>query len=134
MKREQAIEQLRQVIRRKHFSLSTEDSYCSWLRRYMIFVRKCRPVFSSEQKVEAFLTALARDDVSASTQNQAFNALLFFYREVLNQPLLRVDSLRAKRAAIVRTAPSMEETRLLLREVEDVSGYPVRLVVKLIYG
>src|SRR5690348_18457642 len=121
MKREQAIDQLRQVIRRKHFALSTEDSYCSWLRRYMLFIVKCRSIDTSEQKVEAFLTALARDDASASTQNPAFNALLFFYREVLNQPLQRVDSLRAKRGAIVRMAPSTSETRALLAEVKDVS-------------
>ena len=134
MKRDQAIERLRQVIRRKHFSLSTEESYCGWLRRYMLFIRKLRSGLASEQKVEAFLTALARDDVSASTQNQAFNALIFFYREALGQPLQRVDSLRAKRAASIRMAPSVEETRALLREVKDASGYPVRLVVKLIYG
>ena len=134
MNRDQAIERLRQVIRRKHFSLSTEDTYCAWLKRYMLFVRKCRSGLSSGQKVEAFLTALARDDVSASTQNQAFNALIFFYREAIGQPLQRVDSLRAKRAAIIRTAPSIDETRSLLGDIRDASGYPVRLVVKLIYG
>ncbi|HXF15443.1 MAG TPA: integron integrase [Burkholderiales bacterium] len=134
MKREHAIERLRQVIRRKHFSLSTEESYCGWLRRYMLFVRKLRSGLASEQKVEVFLTTLARDDVSASTQNQAFNALIFFYREALGRPLQRVDSLRAKRAAVVRNAPSVQETRALLGGVRDASGYPVRLVVKLIYG
>jgi integrase len=89
---------------------------------------------ASERKIEAFLSALARDDVSASTQNQAFNALLFFYQECLGQKLSGINSLRAKRAVFVRRAPSVDEVRSLLNDVRDESAYPVRLVVKLLYG
>jgi integron integrase len=133
MNQNQAEQMLRNVVRRKHFSLSTEDSYAAWLRRFCRFARKLPPM-ESERKIEAFLSALARDDVSASTQNQAFNALLFFYQECLGQNLSGIDSLRAKRAAFVRRAPSVEEVRALLGDVRDESAYPVRLIVKLIYG
>ncbi|MDE2104370.1 MAG: phage integrase N-terminal SAM-like domain-containing protein, partial [Patescibacteria group bacterium] len=122
------------VIRRKHLSLSTEQSYSHWLRRYCLFLAKITPGQTSERKLEHFLSALARDDVSASTQNQAFNALLFFYQECLGQKLLGINSLRAKRSAFVRRAPSVDEVRRLIVEVKDEGNYPVRLVVKLLYG
>ena len=84
--------------------------------------------------MENFLTLLAKDDVSASTQNQAFNALLFFYQECLGQKLQGINSLRAKRGAFIRRAPAVDEVRSLLAEVKDEGNYPVRLVVKLLYG
>ena len=65
------------VIRRKHLALSTERSYCAWLRRYCDYVLKIPVHLTSEQKLERFLTALAKDDVAASTQNQAFTAIIF---------------------------------------------------------
>ena len=82
MNAHQAIDRMRQVIRRQHKALSTEDSYIQWLRCYVKALRQMPPGLSSEKKLETFLTDLARErDVSASTQNQAFNAILYFYRE-----------------------------------------------------
>ena len=75
MNAESAIQLLRNTIRRKHFSLSTEETYASWLVRFMRYVVKLPHGLSSEKKMESFLTALARDEVSASTQNQAFSPL-----------------------------------------------------------
>ena len=76
---------MREVIRRQHKALSTEESYIGWLRRYMKALRKMPEGLSSEKKLELFLTDLARyRDVSASTQNQAFNAIRFFLVEALN--------------------------------------------------
>jgi hypothetical protein len=101
----QAICRMREVIRRQHKALSTEDCYLFWLRRYMKALRKMPEGLSSEKKLELFLTDLARyRDVSASTQNQAFNAVLFFYRDVLGQPIGNVDALRAKRPVHERQA------------------------------
>ncbi|MDE2106677.1 MAG: tyrosine-type recombinase/integrase [Patescibacteria group bacterium] len=130
----EAEQKLRDVVRRKHFSLSTEDSYAHWLHRFCLYVKKLPAGLSSEKKMEAFLSAMAKDDVSASTQNQAFNALLLFYQECLGQKLQGIDSLRAKRGAFVRRAPSMDEVRSLLAEIKDEGSYPVRLTVKLLYG
>lgn len=134
MKPEIAIETMRDVIRRKHLSLSTEENYLQWLVRFMRFVvDRCREG-KPEAKMEAFLTQLARQEVSASTQNQAFCALLFFYREVLKVEVGKVDSLRAKKPVHLRYAPAMEEVRQLLAAITDVGGYPTRLIVQLIYG
>jgi len=134
MNAESAIQRLRNTIRLKHFSLSTEDCYVGWLIRFMRYVVRLPHGLTSEKKMEAFLTSLARDDVSASTQNQAFNALLFFYRDCLGQKLEGINALRARREATVRRAPSMDEVRRLLSDVRDEGAYPVRIVVKLIYG
>lgn len=125
---------LRDTIRRKHFALATEQAYAGWLSRFMRFLRRLPVGLTSERKLEMFLTSLARDGVSASTQNQAFNALLFFYRDCLGRELRGIDALRAKREVSLRRAPSMAEVGRLLAEVRDESGYPVRLVVRLIYG
>ena len=134
MKPQEAIDALRQVIRLRHYSLSTEESYCAWLIRYMRFIVGLPGNLVCEQRVEAFLTDLAHRDVSASTQNQAFNAIVFFYAEVLRKPLGRVDALRAKKPTQIRTAPSVDEVRALLQSVRDVHDYPTRLIVQLLYG
>jgi integron integrase len=130
----QAEQLLRNAIRRKHYAVSTEDTYASWLVRFIKYLDKLPHGWISDQKLKAFLTALARDEVSASTQNQAFNALLFFYRDCLGQKLEGIDALRAKREVSLRRAPAMEEVRRLLADVRDEGSYPVRLVIKLIYG
>ena len=76
MKTEQALQKMADVIRRKHFALNTEQSYCAWLKRYCNYVKTLPAGTPSEQKLERFLSALARDDVAASTQNQAFSAVI----------------------------------------------------------
>jgi integrase len=134
MKSEIAIQAMRDVIRRKHLSLSTEENYLQWLARFMRFVSECYRDGKPEQKMEAFLTQLARQDVSASTQNQAFCAILFFYKEVLKQEIGKVDSLRAKKPVHLRFAPEAAEVRKLIASLQDVGGYPTSLIVKLIYG
>lgn len=134
MKIEEAVQKLIDVARRQHKALETERSYAGWLRRYCRFVIERRPPGGSVQRVEAFLTQLAKQDVSAATQNQAFNAVVFFYKDVLEEPLGNVDALRATRPVQLRHAPSVQETRTLLDTVQDVAGYPTRLIVKLLYG
>jgi hypothetical protein len=109
MKTSEAIQKLRDTIRLRHFALSTEQSYCSWVERFAKFVMERCPMGAPNVKMEAFLTQLAKQDVSASTQTQAFNALLFFYREVLKLEVGKVDSLRAKKPAHLRYAPEMGE-------------------------
>lgn len=84
------------IMRRKHMALSTERSYLSWMRQYILFHNKQHPKDMGEREIEQFLTSLALDrNVAASTQNQAFNAILFLYREVLNIELDEIDSFRA---------------------------------------
>lgn len=131
----QATNRMREVIRRQHKSLSTEKCYLYWLRHYIIALAQMPKDLSSEKRVERFLCHLARErDVSASSQNQAFNALLFFYREVLGQELGNIDALRAQRPTRERHAPSVSETRLLLRTVDNQGGYPTNLIARMLYG
>jgi len=74
----------------------------------------------SELKLERFPTALAQNHVPASTQNQAFNAILFFYKEALGVQLKNIQALRARRPSQLRRAPDREDTLLL----EGISQIP----------
>lgn len=123
-----------EVMRRQHKSLATERTYVHWLSRYMPALYQMPRQLASEQKMERFLTELALRDVSASTQNQAFNAILFFYRDVLNVQLENIDALRATRPDRIRQAPSRTDTFALLDAVKDSDGYPSNLVVRMLYG
>lgn len=135
MNAQTAAKKLRDVMRRKHLALATEESYVAWLLRFARFISaRCPADQLPHQKMEAFLTQLARQGVSASTQNQAFCALLFFYRDVLQVEIGKVDSLRAQKPVHLRYAPEQAEVAQLLAAVQDVGGYPTRLIVKLIYG
>lgn len=75
-------------------------SYVHWAKRYILFHNKCQPAKMGVPEIEAFLSHLAQEgDTSASTQNQAFNAILFLYRNVLKIKLAApIHALRAKRA------------------------------------
>lgn len=131
----QALERTRAVIRRQHKTIATERTYLHWLRHFMTALEEMPRTLTSEQKLEHFLTELVlKKNVSAATQNQALNALLFFYKDVLGQPLKEVDALRATRPERVRHAPTVEETRALLAAVKSVAGYPTNLVARLLYG
>ena len=95
----------------------------SWLRRYISALQGIPPTLTSEQKLKHFLTSLAlRRDVAASTSNQAFNAIAFFYKDVLGTPLQNVEAFGATRPAHLRHAPTIAETRALLQAVRGVAG------------
>ena len=134
MSTSQLIQRVQDVCRVRQLSLATEKTYLGWLLRYAQDLPRMPKDWTSEQKMEAWLTRLAHQGVSKSTQSQAFNALVFLYRDVLKQPLGSVNALRPKRAAHVRHAPSREETAALLREIRDLGGHPTRLVALLLYG
>lgn len=135
MNAEQAIQRVREVVRRQHKAISTESTYVFWLRRYMLAIPGYPEGLTSEQKLERFLTELARGrGVSAASQNQAFNSILFFYRDVLAQPLQAVNALRANRPVRMRNAPSLEDTQALLKTIRNVAGYPTNLIARLLYG
>jgi integrase len=133
--RAEVVSLVRARIRMMHYSLSTEDAYCGWTARYYDFCRGIRTDLSAEAKIEEFLTYLAlRRGVAARTQNQAFAALLFLYKEVLGKPLGDVKSLRAKRPEHERTSPSRDQIRIFRGVVEDTPTTPARLLVDLLYG
>ena len=126
------LDQVRDAIRVKHYSIRTEEAYVAWIRRYILFHDKQHPRAMGISEIEAFLTHLAvEQNVAASTQNQALAALLFLYREVLRKDLERpVDSVRAKR-------PQRLPTVLTPEEVFKVMGFlsgTHQLMAKLLYG
>src|SRR6266404_5204737 len=83
------LDQVREVMRLRHYSIRTERCYCDWIKRYIRFHKlrlRDELLVAPEAKIELFLSDLAvNGQVAASTQNQAFNALLFLYREVLHR-------------------------------------------------
>ena len=135
MKLHHALRLVKETCALRHLSINTEKTYIHWIGRYASFLRQNpSESLSPEQKMEVFLTRLALTGMSGGTQNQAFNALLFLYRDALKSELGPVDSLRAKRAGTVRQAPTQEEVRQLLGAVRDIYEYPTRLIVHLLYG
>jgi len=125
------LDQVRDAIRLKHYSYRTEQAYIGWIRRYILFHDKRHPKDMGGVEVEAFLTHLAVEGrVSASTQNQALNALLFLYRNVLNQELGKLDAVRAKRSKYLPAVLTRDEVRAIL---QNMSGVP-SLVIKVLYG
>src|SRR5262245_24509309 len=93
------LDRVRHAVRARHYSRRTEKAYVHWIKRYIFFQGKRHPAEMGASELTAFLTALAvRDRVAASTQNQALNALLFLYREILGIELPWLEGLvRAKR-------------------------------------
>lgn len=134
MNERQAIEHLRNKIRLKHMAISTEKTYVYWVRRFCRQILTMPRSLTSERRVERFLSRMAKDGFSASSQNQAFNSILFLYRDVLKKPLSNVDAMRAKKRHVERYCPSIKETMSLLQAVRDQAGYPTRLITHLLYG
>ncbi len=93
------LDQVRQAIRTRHYSPKTEESYVHWIKRFIFFHNRRHPVEMSEKEIAQFLSSLASElHVSAATQNQALNAILFLYRDVLRKEIGYVDGvIRAKR-------------------------------------
>ena len=94
------LDDMRDVMRRRHYSIRTERSYCAWVKRFVLhFNMKSRnDLTEGEKKIETYLTFLTRDrNLAPSTQNQALNALVFLYKHVLKQPLN--EKINAERAA-----------------------------------
>lgn len=93
------LEQVREQIRLRHYSIRTESVYIGWVKRFIRFHKYRHPLQMGAAEVEAFLSDLAvRRDVSASTQNQALSAILFMYKKVLLIELPWLDGvIRARR-------------------------------------
>jgi integron integrase len=126
------LDQVRDVLRRKHYSLRTEQSYVDWIKRFILFHGKRHPAEMGKVDVTAFLTYLAvQRNVAASTQNQALSAILFLYRHVLEQELEWVEGFeRPKRPARLPVVLTAEEARAVLGQLEGTKW----LMGSLLYG
>ena len=126
------LDRLRNAIRSRHYSRRTEEAYLMWAKRFILFHNKRHPSAMGGDEVNAFLSSLAIDDrVSASTQNQALNALLFLYRHVLQDPLPWLqDVVRARRPMHLPAVLTPDEVRTVIGLIRGVS----QLVAQLLYG
>ena len=126
------LDQVRQLMRLRHYSLRTEEAYVSWIRRYILFNGKRHPRELDEKHVSQFLTDLAINGrVAAATQNQALNALLFLYKEVLQRELEFIGgTLRVKRPPKVPRVLSPNEVKAVLAQLHG----QYRLMGLLLYG
>jgi len=126
------LDQVRDAVRVRHYSIRTEDAYVNWIKRFILFHGKQHPRELDTAAVSAFLSHLAVDGrVSASTQNQALSALLFLYQKVLEIDLPLIgDVVRAKRPQRLPTVLSRSEVRALLDQCVGTAG----LITRLLYG
>lgn len=129
--------EMRDLIRRKHYSIRTEQAYLEWAylewaKRYILFHGKRHPNEMGETQIIAFLSHLAvKRKVAASTQNQAFNALVFLYKQVLGREELALENIaRAKRPERLPTVFDRSEIERLFMHLEGTS----KLVAALLYG
>lgn len=113
------LDQVRDAVRRRHYSYLTEKAYRHWIRRFILFHGKRHPREMGEPEVAAFLTHLAVDRrVSASTQNQALNAILFLYKQVLEREIGLIQGVtRAKRPERLPVVMTHEEVQTVLRRL-----------------
>jgi integron integrase len=126
------LDQMRDKLRLKHYAYKTEKSYLNWAKRYILFHNKRHPKDMGSAEIEAFLTHLAVDrQVAASTQNQAFNAILFLYRDVLHQELnIPINAIRARPTRYLPTVLTQTEVQELLKQLSGV----YLLIAKILYG
>jgi len=126
------LEQVRQAIRTRHYSDRTEKAYVHWIKRFIFFHNKRHPAEMGETEIGRFLSSLATDlRVSASTQNQALNALLFLYREVLSKDIGYVNGVvRAKRRQRLPVVLTRQEVRAVLGSLHGSDW----IMAMLLYG
>lgn len=126
------MDRVRESLRLHRYALSTERTYCHWIKRFIFFHDKRHPAEMGAAEVEAFLTHLATaENVAASTQNQAMHAVLYLYKNVLGIDLPWLDNVvRAKESKRLPAVLTQRETAALLRHVHGTSG----TIVKLLYG
>lgn len=123
---------VREKIRYKHYSLRTEQSYCGWIKRFILFHNKRHPSEMGVVEVTAYLSYLTNESgVSAATHGQALSALLFLYKEVLNVNLPWLNDLqRPKKSTRLPVVLTVSEIELLLTHLSGIH----LLMAKMLYG
>jgi integrase len=126
------LDQVRETIRMKHYSIRTEQAYVEWIKRYIFFHNKRHPADMAEPEIRAFISDLAnKKAVTASTQTVALSAILFLYREVLKKDLPYVQGIeRAKKSQRRPVVFTQTEVKGVLSRLDGVNY----LVATLLYG
>lgn len=126
------LDRVRALMRMRHYSYQTEQTYLKWIRRFIGFHNIRNPSEMGAAEVEAFLSHLAVEgNVAASTQNQALAALLFLYREVLSVDLPWLDKFApAKKSSHVPVVLTRDEVKIVIAQLKDTNW----LIANLLYG
>ena len=128
------LDEVRDVMRLRHYSIHTERAYCDWIKKYVYFhgMNSRDDLKDGEKKIEAFLTHLAvNKNVAPSTQNQAMNALVFLYKKVLKNPFgEEINAVRANKKIHVPVVMTREETSMVIKMMEGTT----QIAAKLMYG
>ena len=119
-------------MRAAHYSKSTEESYASWIKQFILFNNKTHPEKLDAEEIKNFISYLANQkQVASSTQNQALNAILYLYKNVIKKEIKFVDGLSyVKRIKHLPTVFSRDEAQQVLNQLDAV----IQLFVKLLYG
>ncbi len=128
------LDEVKDVLRLKHYSIHTERSYCDWIKKFVLFHKMTSrlDLVDGEQKIEQFLTDLAvHKNIAPATQNQAMNALVFLYKKVLKVPLNEeINAVRATKKTNMPVVLTREEVSQILTVMEGVP----QLIAKILYG
>ena len=127
------MDQVREVLRYHHYAYRTESTYCDWIVRYIkYFGAHKHPRDMGKTEIDAFLSHLATErKVSASTQRQALNAIIFLYRHVLDQPIEgQIEPTRAKRHPRPPVVMTKNEVQRVLARMQGIH----LLMAKILYG
>ncbi len=132
MPKPKLLEQLRNAIRYKHYSIRTEECYVYWAKKYIFPHSKRHPAEMGSKEISQFLTHLAvKKKVAASTQTQAFSAILFLYKYILKKDLDLLENVtRAKKPTKLPVVFTKEEVRSILLQLGDTQW----LMANLVYG
>ena len=116
MNKPKLMDLVREQIRLKHYSIRTEQAYTQWIRRFILFHNKRHPEEMGASEISSFLSYLAqRQSVAAGTQNQALNALVFLYKQVLDIDVQEIEGVvKAKRPERLPVVFTREEVRAVL--------------------
>ena len=126
------MDQVREVLRYHHYGKRTEETYVRWIKGFIYFHNKRHPKEMGKPEVEAYLSHLAVNrNVAASTQNQAFNALFFLYKQVLDLPFADdIAPVRSKKPVRLPVVLSRDEVSRLLQAMDGDTG----LMARIMYG
>ena len=126
------LEQVREAIRVRHYSIRTEETYLRWIKRFILFHGKRHPREMGAQEVQQFLSHLAVEGhVAASTQSQALSAILFLYQQVLKQDIGWIgEVVRAKQPHRVPVVLTQDEVAAVLRHLSGTTW----IMATLLYG
>jgi len=126
------LDEVRITLRTNHYSRKTEESYINWIKQFIIFNNKTHPNLLGENEIRNFLNHLAVDKhVSASTQNQALQGILYLYKNVLKKDIGWIENI--KHAARIKHLPVVFSKREVIKIFEQLEGI-AKLVISLLYG